>query len=570
MILKSLFFFLLLVGGAYGQTSKTDLNIFYDDVEKNCLNSINKKEFCKAFDFYRSFAYDSCYVYSSKLIPITEDSYEKDVLNYIQGVSADNKKLYKKALENFNEISELSKLRSFKYLKLGTLNLKLKKYDLAIINYFKWEDDKSQVKDISLKKEGYHNLGLCFIHQKDYKQAKKYFDKEFNLIEAKDTLSVIRAKMDLANVYYNQYLDDEAIPLFQEAYDLAKLFSSIEMKQQASKNMAVVEKNRKRYKESVQYYAEHDKLKDSLYNRDKIWELTEKDKQLAIAQKESEIALQDEKLKRQKVQRDGLIIGFVGLLVFVSGLGFFYKKLQSQNRFINKQKEALHIANKTKDYLFSVVSHDLRSPINTIKYQHKELENLIAKKDINAIAQANKKAIEVTESTSHLLNNVLHWSLEQSNQMMFDVKKTSLSPIIQHVLYDYKNIAVANNVRVNEVLENGLVLVDRESLKIVLRNILDNAVKYGGEELTIKTVFTAANKALITIKDNGIGIPAEKLEKINALTHLSIDKIDRSQGIGLGVVLCHTLVKKNNGVLSFASKVNEGTTVTIALPSVEV
>ena len=99
MILKSLFFFLLLVGGAYGQTSKTDLNIFYDDVEKNCLNSINKKEFCKAFDFYRSFAYDSCYVYSSKLIPITEDSYEKDVLNYIQGVSADNKKLYKKALE---------------------------------------------------------------------------------------------------------------------------------------------------------------------------------------------------------------------------------------------------------------------------------------------------------------------------------------------------------------------------------------------------------------------------------------------------------------------------------------
>ncbi len=566
--MRGFLFLFLVVNIVFSQKNINEFELL-NTISNQICQSSKKDFFCKAFKFYKEKKYDSCYVYSSRALFLVDSQDEKDILNYIQGGSALKKNIFKKASENFSQISDTSSFKSLKLLQLGVLNLNIKKYKTAIEYYSKWERDSLLTKK-SLRLRAYRNFGICYMHIKDFEKAKKYFDKEFSLINTIDTLSIIKAKMDLANVYYEQYLDDEAIPLFKESYDLAKLFSDIEMKQFTSQNMAVIEKNRKSYKESVAYYTEFNKWKDSLNNRDRIWELTEKDKQLAVAQKQQEIAVQDEKLKRQKVQRDGLIIGASGLLIFLGGLGFFYKKLQSQNKLITKQKEALNTANKTKDYLFSVVSHDLRSPINTIKNQHVELKEHIANNNLPAIQEVNNKAIAVTESTSHLLNNVLHWSLEQSNQLLFNPQEIALRPTIEHVLYDYRMLVEANNIIIDADLENALINADKESIKIVLRNVLDNAVKYGGKEILVTTGVSSNDYAFIKIKDSGVGVPAEKLKKINSLTNLSIDKIDRSEGVGLGVILCHTLVKKNKGILTFASEPNNGTEVTIELPNTPV
>ncbi|CAM1343593.1 conserved hypothetical protein [Tenacibaculum amylolyticum] len=545
-----------------------DLNKFYEIADSICLVS-KDPFFCKALKFYREHKFDSSYVYSNKvsLNKISGKTYQ-NVLNYIQGVSASNKKLYKKALNSFLSISDDRYFLSLKKSKLGRVYLSLKQFDKAIIYYSEWEKLSSNT-DLKSKKNAYHNFALCYIHTRKYNKAKEYFNKGLALIELNDTLTLIKAKMNLANIYYNQYLDDDAIPLFEEAYNLAKSCSDVDLKQYTAQNMAVVERNRKRYKESVTYYREFIKWKDSIWNRDRIWELTEKDKQFAVAQKQQEIIIQEEKLKRQRVVQKGLLFGASGLLVFIGLLGFFYKKLQKKNALITQQKEDLAIANKTKNYLFSVVSHDLRSPMNTIKHQHQQLKKHIANHNIKGIEEANNTAITVTESTSHLLNNVLHWSLEQSNQMVFSQKEYPLQPIIKHVLHGYENLVEANDVSITTNFhENALVSVDRESIKIVLRNILDNAVKYmnGKGKITIASGIDSENYAYISIQDTGIGITEERLEKINALKGVSIDKINRSEGVGLGLILCQTLVKKNQGILSFESVVNEGTNVIIQLP----
>ncbi|WP_075342234.1 tetratricopeptide repeat-containing sensor histidine kinase [Tenacibaculum agarivorans] len=529
--------------------------------------SVNRDLFAKAYNFYKKKNYDSCYVYSTKALSVSKNTNEKDILNYIQGVSAIKKNLYKKALINISAISEGDYV-SLKNSKLGMIYLNIKNYKKSIFFYKKWEKNNVDTK-LSLKRNAFHNLGLNYIHVKDYGNAKKYFDKELKLIQKEDTLSLIRTKMDLANAYYNQYLDDDAIPLFQEAYDLAISFSDIEVKQNSAQNMAVVERNRKRYKESVEYYEEFIKWKDSIWNRDRIWELTEKDKQLAVAQKESEIALQDEKLKRQRIVQRGLLVGAGGLLLFIGLLGFFYRKLKKKNGLITQQKEDLNIANKTKDYLFSVVSHDLRSPMNTIKFQHEELKKHITNNNLEGIKQANNTAITVTKSTSHLLNNVLHWSLQQSNQMTYSEKEYALQPIIEQVLYDYENLIEANAIEIKtNYIKNSLVKVDRESLKIVFRNLLDNAVKYmkGKGIITVEIGTDDQNMAYVSIADTGIGISQERLEKINALKGVSIDKINRSEGVGLGLILCQTLIKKNKGILTFESEEGKGTKVVIQLP----
>ncbi|WP_275315886.1 sensor histidine kinase [Tenacibaculum bernardetii] len=536
---------------------------------KEISSLTENKAFVKAYKYYREKKYDSCYSYSSKAFLNFHSKDEKNILNYIQGVSAIEKSLYKKALGNMLLVSD-KRYENLKQQKLGRIYLSLKEYDKAIFHYKTW--NKNSINEtLDLKIAAYHNLGLCYIHKKKYKKAKEYFKKEISLISAIDTLAIVRAKTELANVYYNQYLDDDAIPLFKEAYSLAKSFSNIELKQYAAKNMAVVEKNRKRFKESVDYYIEYGKWKDSIWSRDRIWELTEKDKKIVVAQKQQEIAVQDEQIKRQKVVQKGLLLGASGLLVFLGGLAFFYRKLQSKNRLITQQKEALNVANNTKNYLFSVVSHDLRSPINSIKRQHQKLAKHIVNNDLPAIKEATKSAIAVTESTSHLLNNVLHWSLEQSNMLNFSEEEHVLQPVIEHVLFDYEDLAEAKDILISSNLESDIVvLTDKESLKIVIRNLIDNSIKYmdGSGGISVKTEKHSATHACIEIKDSGIGISEEKLRKINALKDLSIDKIDRSKGIGLGLLLCQTLIKKNNGTLFFKSKEGVSTTAIILLPLV--
>lgn len=571
MIRYLILFFLIISGNLFSQVKKSvsELQRLYI-IGNDICESEKKEHFCKAFQLYRNREFDSCYVYSNRALDYVTSTNEKDILFYIQGVSAINKKILKKALDNFSNISEKSSFENLKNLKLGWLNLNLKKYDKAKSYYLDWIKNSSK-QDIVLSKDAYHNLALCYMHDKDFSNAKKYFNEEYNLIEKEDTLANIRFKMGLANVYYEQYLDDDAVPLFIEAYEQAKKFSNLELKKNSTENMAYVEKDRKHFDKSVSYFIETIKWKDSIWNRDRIWELTERDKKLALTQKESEIALQNEKLKRQKVVQKGLLFGASGLLIFLALLGFFYKKLQNQNSLITKQKEDLDIANNTKNYLFSVVSHDLRSPMNTIKYQHEQLKKHITTNNLEGIREANNTAITVTESTSHLLNNVLHWSLEQSNQMVFNDKESPLKPVLEHVLFDYENLIEANDVAIEtNYIQNALVKIDKESIKIVLRNLLDNAVKYmnGKGKISIEMGIDDKDFAYISIQDTGIGITKERLEKINALQDVSIDKINRSEGVGLGLILCQMLVKKNKGILSFESKPNQGTKVIIQLPSV--
>ena len=523
--------------------------------------------FCKALSFYKEKQYDSCYAYSSKALLLTNKAEEIAYINFMQAYSAYKKGFYKKALQSLHSITNEEENILEKQVLLGSVYLSLKEYNKSIVHYQKALEKKPEP---FRKKNIYHNLGVNFLQKRAFGKANEYFLKEVSLIKKKDTAAIIRAKIDLANLYYNQYLDDKAIPLFQEAYDLSKLYSDFNLKQISVRNMAVVEKNRKNYQKSIEYYMEYGNWKDSIWNRDKIWELTEKDKQLAVAQKQQEIVLQEEQLKRQAVVQKSLVIGASGLLVFLGFLGYFYRELKSKNRFITQQKEELNVANKTKDYLFSVVSHDLRSPINTIKRQHEKLKRQLKNKEYDAVSETTNNAIALTESTSHLLNNVLHWSLEQNNQLSFKAEEYPLKPLVEQAVYNFEEIAEAKNIALTTMLEATiLVKADKESLKIVLRNLLDNALKYTGEngEIAIKTYNDSEEFSTIEIKDTGFGISEEKLAKIKGLEDLSIDKINRSEGVGLGMLLCQTLIKKNNGKLLIDSELEVGTTIRILLPN---
>ncbi|MDH4474193.1 MAG: tetratricopeptide repeat protein [Fluviicola sp.] len=177
------------------------------------------------------------------------------------------KKLLNEAKGEFVQISNTFQLYYNVRSNLGDISLELGDYSQAII-YFKELEQVSQDKLVFYKKSGVlHNLGLCYFHLQVFNQAEEYLTKGATLqANQKDTTGLIISYMDIANLYYEQYQDALAIPYFEKAYQLSKRVNNFELKQNAALNMAVVEENRKYYKEALVYRAEYEPWRDSFNN----------------------------------------------------------------------------------------------------------------------------------------------------------------------------------------------------------------------------------------------------------------------------------------------------------------
>jgi signal transduction histidine kinase len=152
--------------------------------------------------------------------------------------------------------------------------------------------------------------------------------------------------------------------------------------------------------------------------------------------------------------------------------------------------------------------------------------------------------------------------------LLFTPTEYPLNNLIEQVVYDFENLAEVKGITIRTDLKKQTVHTDIESLKIILRNLIDNAIKYTNPNGAISIQCGRHDNyfCYISIEDNGIGIKPEILEKINGLKELSIDKIDRAKGIGLGMILCQTLIDKNKGSILIESSLDTGTKITILLP----
>ena len=557
-----LLFFVLATTLVFSQNDADYVALQKDIKKENIKGLVNFQKACK---FFFEKQRDSSFLYSSQAYNTAiKNPKVKNYLNLIYGINAYHKKAFSLAEK---QLKELPSNFTYNYLvnyTLGNLNLENKKYETAL-SYYKLLLDTNYIQSPERRSDLYHNVGACYIFLEEYANAESYFIKESSLIKPTDTLSIIYNKTDLANAYYLQYKDSMAIPAFKEAYRLASLLSNIQAKASTSKNLASVEFELKKYKQSALFYKKHLKWKDSLNNINNMSKLLEKDKQLALALKKKEIDAEKEINKKQQQLINLCVTIIVIVVLFLCILYYLYHAKQKQNRIINAQNTALAQLNNTKNYLFSVISHDLRSPINVLAKQQDKLLKHIEAQDLVKIKNHSSKTVKLAKSLQHLTNNVLNWSLEQNEKVIFDKKIWGLSPIINQVLADFKTLAAVKQITINTTFNDTInVNVDRESLKIILRNLIDNAIKYTPENKTICiTTTNSKNDTFFEIKNDGEGISKEQLSKIKELNELEIDQINRSKGVGLGLLLCTTLTKKNDAVLKVESEQGKNTTVRI-------
>ncbi|WP_316768031.1 tetratricopeptide repeat protein [Pedobacter frigiditerrae] len=291
---------------------------------------------------------------------------------------------------------------------------------------------------------------------------------------------------------------------------------------------------------------------------------------LAKAEKEKEIDLQSNELRVNKNVNTFLVV--LATILFLSGAFVFYtqRKTARLNRIVSEQKRELENLSKVKDTIFSVVSHDMRSPVNSLISFIQLLEDgNISQGELTRYAGNLKNTLGYTSS---MMENLLNWASSQMQGFEPIIEKFDIQLCIQEVLNSMLTIANQKGITIKNNIPSGtLCLADMNMTSLIVRNLISNAIKFTPNNGVIElNSIKDGKKVKISIMDNGIGMPTEQVVNFNTSTHLETGKstygTNKEKGTGIGLVLCKTFTKMMNGSLQANSKLNNGSVFTLSLP----
>ncbi len=248
-------------------------------------------------------------------------------------------------------------------------------------------------------------------------------------------------------------------------------------------------------------------------------------------------------------------------------------EIEAKNETLSMQAENLkHTTheltelNQVKSKLFSVISHDLRTSVYSLKNMFDALRLGYITND-ELIHQLPGLSNELDNCTE-VMENLLNWGKDRFKDNRVMMEQIELNDIAattcKHLLYraGKKNITLKNNVP-----HNTYAYADGQMLKIVMRNLVANAIKFtpSGGRIEIFSVVND-NSVMLSVKDNGVGMAPDALRKVFNNEYYTTLGTNKETGTGLGLVICRDFIKSNNGELKVKSLPHQGTTFTIALP----
>ncbi len=430
------------------------------------------------------------------------------------------------AMENFQ--------RSYEYHK-EINNLSYTAYCLngmATINYLKGDLNKSleqYIQAIELHQRKGHPFGLI----EDYLGIAMVYAELGNIYEGKEALKKA--------LHMSSSL--EMHPKVLETYKVyADFYQSLDNKEAALESL----KKFVQLYDSILFLQQEGVIEE-------VERMNQTQRSLQLAQQE----LETKAMERMYLQ---VIIFLMVILVIV-----FIWRILTQS----KMNRRLRIANTTKDKLFSVVSHDLRSPFNTILGFSSLLKESIEKNDPDSKKYADAVYQQSSETLS-LIDNLLTWSRAQSNRIEFNPQSVLIDSLFSQLESSFDYLANVNKINLsfnNSTLRE--VNLDKNIIMIVISNLISNSLKYTPEEGSISVSAKETEKSIqFTIEDSGIGISPEKLKKLYSNENVDSRKGLRNEGgTGLGLSICRDLLQLHKGGMNIESEIGKGTKFTITIPN---
>ncbi|MCD7924207.1 MAG: hybrid sensor histidine kinase/response regulator [Bacteroides sp.] len=244
--------------------------------------------------------------------------------------------------------------------------------------------------------------------------------------------------------------------------------------------------------------------------------------------------------------------------------------LIAAKRIILRQTEELRKTIMGRDKLYSVIAHDLRSPMGSIKMVLNMLILSLPEEQIGAeMFQMLSMANQSTEDVFALLDNLLKWTKSQIGKLNVVYQDFDVVENVASVIEIFNLVAAVKNIKLSfSVQEKIEVHADIDMIKTIMRNLLSNAIKfsYNDSEILVKAV-VEGDMAIISVTDSGKGMSEEDQKKLlNAETHFSKYGTNNEESSGLGLLLCLDFAQKNGGRLWFESEEGKGSTFFFSVP----
>lgn len=244
--------------------------------------------------------------------------------------------------------------------------------------------------------------------------------------------------------------------------------------------------------------------------------------------------------------------------------------LVAAKRLILSKTEELQRTIAGRDKLYSVIAHDLRSPMGSIKMVLNMLIlNLPSEKIGAEMYELLTMANQTTEDVFSLLDNLLKWTKSQIGKLNVGYQDVDLVEVTDGVIEIFSMVASLKKIRIREMKpEKMMVNADIDMLKTVVRNLLSNAIKFSKENSEVLVKMEEVDgMAVVSVQDYGCGISEEGQKKLlHTDTHFSTFGTNNEEGSGLGLLLCKDFVVKNGGKLWFTSKEGEGSIFSFSIP----
>jgi len=249
----------------------------------------------------------------------------------------------------------------------------------------------------------------------------------------------------------------------------------------------------------------------------------------------------------------------------IEGYTFLMTDL-SETRKKERELKSLH---ETKDRLFAIIGHDLRKPALAFRGISKKVNFLVKKQEFERLNKFGAHIEQLAFSMNNLLDNLLNWALQQRAILPYNPVKLNVKESVFEIYQLFHQIAADKEIDLEmHIKESCMVFFDKNSFHTIIRNLVDNAMKYtpvGG------TIFISCqeqdNGVLLKVKDTGIGMDQAMLDTLFLLNkNKSREGTVGEQGTGLGMTLVRDLITLNKGKIKVQSQWNEGTTFELFLP----
>ena len=450
---------------------------------------------------------------------------------------------------------------------LASTERDLGNYEEARILYREAWDLHEKIRPDSPPIQLLYNMGRLHLEVSELDAAEEHF---------RESLEYSRKGGIPAGIFYNHIgLGDVAlargnfsasISFYNDSFEIAQKVNSPPFRITVSEKLHEAYKKEGNFEQALKYYELAKQVSDSLteVQQDEQLALAETELGLRQQQKINQLLQERQQQQEARITAQNWLIGMSALVIIVILISIvvLYRSNRERQR-VNRELEEL---NKVKNKMMAIIAHDLRSPMTSMQgifYLLRDED--LQMEEIRDIASN----LEVTvQQNINMMDNLLSWANSQMKGLEIDIESVSAFDIVEEVLENCSFQAKHKSLTlVNEVDQDLTVKADENLLKLIIRNLVNNAIKFSHEGDAVRvSAEENSQKVVFKVEDSGIGIPKDEQDDIFSLQGQSRSGTNDENGSGLGLQLCKEFVEKQNGTIDVESSEGKGSTFFVRLP----